>query len=308
MSEVDLKAYTARAVELESAIYTQRELMSQHKNLIQHQRPVAPKRPDLCPPVKPVQPTDMVSSGRYNTFMVIIAILSIIGCGIFITALPMFGLIMSAACAYGLYNILSNQSRDNNSVREAQRKYERDMVEYNQQMEDYYKRYNLASDNYSMMLQNWNNRVDEYDLKSEKIIQKHDDTLGALESTLQTHYEQNVIFPKYRNMVAITTINEYLMSGRCFELEGPNGAYNLYEMELRQNIIIGQLSTIISSLEQVRNNQFSLYQELVKANATVNDVLQEVHGVKENTRLAAYFAGVTALIEASPKVYIGRSF
>ena len=193
-------------------------------------------------------------------------------------------------------------------MREAQRKYERDMVEYNQQMEDYYKRYNLASDNYSMMLQNWNNRVDEYDLKSEKIIQKHDDTLGALESTLQTHYEQNVIFPKYRNMVAITTINEYLMSGRCFELEGPNGAYNLYEMELRQNIIIGQLSTIISSLEQVRNNQFSLYQELVKANATVNDVLQEVHGVKENTRLAAYFAGVTALIEASPKVYIGRSF
>ena len=109
-------------------------------------------------------------------------------------------------------------------------------------------------------------------------------------------------------MVAIATINEYLMSGRCFELEGPNGAYNLYEMELRQNIIIGQLSTIINSLEQIRNNQFSLYQELVKANATVNDVLQEVRGVRENTRLTAYFAGVTALIEASPKVYIGRTF
>ena len=109
-------------------------------------------------------------------------------------------------------------------------------------------------------------------------------------------------------MVAVTTINEYLESGRCFELECPNGAYNLYETELRQNIIIGQLSTIISSLEQIRNNQFSLYQELVKANTTVNDILYEVQGVKENTRLTAYFAGVTALIEASPKVSVDCTF
>ena len=308
MSVIDLKAYTARALELESAIYTQRKMMNEHQNLIQQQRPAAPKRPDLRQPVKPTQPTAVASSGGFNGLMIIIAIPILIGCIAFITALPVLGLIMTAACAYGFYSILSSQSRDNNSAKEAQRKYERDMVEYNHQMEDYHKRYKLASDNYSTMLQNWNVRVDEYDSKSEKITQKHDDALAALEATLQSHYEQNIIFPKYRNMVAIATINEYLMSGRCFELEGPNGAYNLYEMELRQNIIIGQLSTIINSLEQIRNNQFSLYQELVKANATVNDVLQEVRGVRENTRLTAYFAGVTALIEASPKVYIGRTF
>ena len=79
-------------------------------------------------------------------------------------------------------------------------------------------------------------------------------------------------------------------------------------MELRQNIIIGQLSNIISGLEQIKSNQFSLYKELVKANETVNDILVGVEGIKENTRLTAYFAGVTALIEASPKVYVGRSF
>lgn len=308
MSTIDLKAYTARAVELESAIYTQRNLMNEHRNLIQQQRPIAPTKPNLRQPVKPTQPTAVASSGRFNGLMIVIAIPILIGCIAFISALPVLGLIMTAACAYGFYNILSNQSRDNNSAKEAQRKYECDMVEYNRQMEDYHKRYKLASDNYSTMLQNWNVRVDEYDLKGEKITQKHDESLAALELALQSHYEQNIIFPKYRNMVAVTTINEYLMSGRCFELEGPNGAYNLYEMELRQNIIIGQLSTIINSLEQIRNNQFSLYQELVKANTTINDVLQEVHGVKENTRLTAYFAGITALIEASPKVYIGRTF
>ena len=98
------------------------------------------------------------------------------------------------------------------------------------------------------------------------------------------------------------------MSGRCFELEGPDGAYNLYEMELRQNVIIGQLSSIVSDLEQIRNNQFLLYQELQKANATVESVLYEVRGVRENTRLTAYFARVTALIEASSKIYIRHSF
>ena len=109
-------------------------------------------------------------------------------------------------------------------------------------------------------------------------------------------------------MVAITTISEYLASGRCYELEGPNGAYNLYEMELRQNIVINQLSSIITNLEQIRNNQYTLYQELVKANDTVEQVLSTVRGVEENTRLTAYFAEVNAIIAAAPRVTIGHTF
>ena len=308
MSAIDLKTYTTRAVELEAAIYTQKKLMDEHQDLIRNQRPASPKMPDLHPPIKPTQPAAVGSSGGFNVLMLIIAIPILIGCIALISALPVLGLFMLAACGYGFYNILSSQSRDNNVAKEAQRKYERDMVEYNRQMDDYHRRYQVAHDNYSNLLQNWNVRVDEYDRKSSTITKQHDDVLASLEIALQKHYEQNVVFPKYRNMVAITTINEYLMSGRCYELEGPNGAYNLYEMELRQNIVIGQLSSIISSLEQIRNNQFSLYQELVKANTTVKDILHEVKGVRENTRLTAYFAGVTALIEASPKVYVGRSF
>ena len=308
MSDFDLKAYTARAVELESAIYTQKKLMTDHQSLMAKQRPAAPQKPDLRIPVKPTQPDNMGSSSGSYVLMIIIAIPILIGCIAFISALPVLGLIMLAACAYGFFSIISSQNRDKNAAQDAQQKYERDMIEYNRQMEEYHRHYQLAYDNYSNLMQNWNVRVDEYDRKSNKITQQHDDVLAALEATLKAHYEQNVIFPKYRDMVAITTINEYLMSGRCFELEGPSGAYNLYEIELRQNIIIDQLSTIISSLEQIRNNQFSLYQELVKANTTVNDILYEVQGVKENTRLTAYFAGVTALIEASPKVYVGRTF
>ena len=129
--------------------------------------------------------------------------------------------------------------------------------------------------------------------------------LVALEEALQAVYDENVIFPKYRNFVAITTINEYLMSGRCSELEGPNGAYNLYEMELRQNIVIAQLSSIVDNLEQIRNNQFSLYEELRESNRTINALLDEAREMKQSAKLTTYFAGVTALAAMSPTYYIG---
>lgn len=310
MSPADLKAYTSRAAALEAAIYTQRKLMDEHQTMLQSQRPAAPQRPNLQKPTKPTQPPilNAPSTGGPSVGIIIVGILVAIGCIAMFTASPELGIFMIIACAIGFGSMLSARNRDKEAEDKARRQYEQELSTYEQQMANYRQRYQYASEGYHNAIERWNIRVADYDRKSSKITQKHYDVLASLENTLQELYAQDVIFPKYRNMVAITTINEYLISGRCYELEGPNGAYNLYEMELRQNIIIGQLSSIINSLEQIKSNQFSLYQELVKANATVQDVLREVHGVKENTSLTAYFAGVTALIEASPKVYISHGF
>lgn len=98
-------------------------------------------------------------------------------------------------------------------------------------------------------------------------------------------YDMDVIYPKYRNLVAVSTIYEYLSSGRCDRLDGPDGAYNLYEMELRQNIVIGQLSSIIENLNQIKNNQFVLYNELVSANQKVTSVLADIDN---NVKINAY--------------------
>lgn len=75
-------------------------------------------------------------------------------------------------------------------------------------------------------------------------------------------YNQDIIFPKYRNIIAVNQTSEYLDSGRCSELEGPNGAYNLYESELRQNIIIDKLDIVINQLDQIRQNQYYIYQAI----------------------------------------------
>lgn len=95
-------------------------------------------------------------------------------------------------------------------------------------------------------------------------------TYDELYKCKENLYNVNVVFGKYRNLPAITTFYEYLMSGRCESLEGVNGAYNIYEQELRANIIIDKLDDIIVSLEELKQNQYVICSEMQNINATLN--------------------------------------
>ncbi len=316
MPDIDLKAYTSRAVELESAIYTQKKLMKEHSEKIQKQRPVAPSEDFLDKPVKPNK-SDYIVQRVSLPILSIVAVIVIILAAIVVYSSVTFDDVGIGTFLWGILGILAvgyfiglwkTKQSDDKQQKQKDKEYENATTEYNKLLATYNNNLQIIHANHLKEMEAFNIQDRNYSIEADVIIKKHNDVLSSLESALQALYEQNVVFPKYRNMVAITTINEYLMSGRCYELEGPNGAYNLYEMELRQNIIIGHLSSIVSSLEQIRNNQFSLYTELKKANTTVDNILNEVRGVNENTRLTAYFAGVTALIEATPKVYVGRTF
>jgi len=121
-------------------------------------------------------------------------------------------------------------------------------------------------------------------------------------------YKVDVVFAKYRDVVALTTFYEYLMSGRCTTLEGADGAYNLYEEQVRADMIIGQLSQVISKLDDIKDSQFMIYSELKSINRnldnlnnTMNKALTSVqnmeHGIKhisENTDVIAHNTAVTA--------------
>lgn len=71
-------------------------------------------------------------------------------------------------------------------------------------------------------------------------------------------YSMNVIYTNYRDLFALSSIYEYLNSGRCYELEGPHGAYNLYEQERRSD----WFSSTIRTLENIDKRQSVLYREL----------------------------------------------
>lgn len=114
-------------------------------------------------------------------------------------------------------------------------------------------------------------------------------------------YACDIIFAKYRNVVALSTFYEYLLSGRCSSLEGADGAYNIYEGEIRADRIIGQLDTVISSLEQIKQNQYMLYGELTQINSslntmnkTMNKALESIRNMEENTKVIAYNTAVSA--------------
>lgn len=134
-------------------------------------------------------------------------------------------------------------------------------------------------------------------------------------SCLNSLLAPEIIFPKYNDLIAWTTFYEYFVTGRVEGLAGPNGAYNLYESELRSNIIISKMDVIISQLESIRDNQYVLFKSIQdvnrniesmsgKLNALINvamDSNQQLRQIKDtaqyisyNTERTAQYAKITA--------------
>ena len=130
---------------------------------------------------------------------------------------------------------------------------------------------------------------------AEEAIRQIDAHLQETQALLARYYDLNIIFPKYRSMVAMATIYEYFASGRCSELTGPDGAYNLYEAELRQNLIINKLDVIIRKLDQIQQNQYMLYQEMQRTRSVIQDIRKDVRDILENTSDIAKSSHITAL-------------
>jgi hypothetical protein len=169
--------------------------------------------------------------------------------------------------------------------------YTQQMQQYNEAMKSYDTEKKDRFAKYDVELSNYNN---ETSLQ----INKLNNLLCLLEESLDKIYSKNIVYSKYRNLIAISTLYEYFESGRCSELEGSNGAYNLYENELRANIIIGSLSQIISDIQQIKNGQYALYQELSRSNKLLASIA-------DNTQLTAYYANVAAVAASADRYIVG---
>ena len=153
----------------------------------------------------------------------------------------------------------------------------------------------------------------EVDKKNSLIVfssKQFDVTLKQTQTELEILYSLNFIYPKYRNFVAIASIYEYLDSGRCTSLEGADGAYNLYEMELRLDKIITGIDRIIYSLEAIKNNQYYLYSaikeitpQIEKISNSIIENTEKLNEIAVNSEVTAY---TTKVIERNQ--YYGRSW
>ena len=114
---------------------------------------------------------------------------------------------------------------------------------------------------------------------------------------LKELYDLDYIFEKYRNISAITMFYEYFSSSRVFELEGKDGAYNLYEAELRQNLIISNLGKINEHLEDIKDNQYCMYNEMKNVNSSLKIINRNlVDGLNDIAKIETANLAVNAEI------------
>ena len=132
---------------------------------------------------------------------------------------------------------------------------------------------------------------------------------GHIEQTaalLKKVYEKDLIYPKYHNLPALTSIYEYMVTERCNELAGPHGAYNLYEDEVRKDTVISQLNTVIENLEKIKQNQYMLYQQAKRIADSSNEIRNELSCIRGCTvqlvQLSALNAYYSALTETNTRI------
>ena len=118
------------------------------------------------------------------------------------------------------------------------------------------------------------------------------------QNILNQYYNIGIIYPKYRELIAVSSFYEYLSSGRCSQLEGHEGAYNIFEMESRQDLILRKLDDIISRLDSIEQNQYMLYTAIQNSNRETNMMLNELNrtanSIETNSTITAYNSRITA--------------
>lgn len=285
-------------MELETSIYTNQRLQDGWLNSLAEHAPKIPKEPKKetipMPPFKPATPTldkkPMLTTAIECGLGILFIIISIL-----LFADGGFGGIVGgfSFLLLGIPLTIAG-AKHPGAVKEIADKYAADMEEYNKEMDVYNKRSAEAEAEWQRQEQIYQSEKEKSDQEWGKYCkacdqsrENIDNAEWMLKDALEKLYDLDVIYPKYRNLVAVTTIYEYLVSGRCDELDGAYGAYNLYEMELRQNIIIGQLSSILDSLEQIKNNQYTLYNEITESNRKSEKLLSNISNnidfIKYNT-------------------------
>ena len=154
---------------------------------------------------------------------------------------------------------------------------------------------------YDAAIEQDKNRVTQEKIKISILKQEQNDLtkqILEIDNTLERLYSMNVIYPKYRSLIPIVTIHEDVDAGRHTTLPE---AYNKYEEESRQNRIIEQLDVVISMLEQIRNNQYALYEAIQESNEIANRIyaqseamLSSNKAIARNSEIVAYNSKIIA--------------
>lgn len=288
MNSQELLEYVRRAMDLEMDVYEAQQIGDKFSQSIEEHKPRKPAEPRyeswVIPP-PPQEPDEQNTGGAVVALFFVALVFLIFGVNRLSTRnFLIAGLVASVAVGI-LIDGKRRQERRQEEYQAKLQEYENNLGQYQLRLSEIESENQKKRDMYGKQLVAYSEEAADYVNRSNAERDVLLDAKWKLQAALRKLYEEGIIYPKYQNLVAVSTIYEYLASGRCDKLKGPNGAYNLYEMELRQNIVIGQLSTITEHLEQIKENQYTLYYEIQSAN---NNSASMLSSIGDDVKFSAY--------------------
>lgn len=305
---VNIVEYLKNLSELEASVYRQNIINAQAHTELNVKPPIfeeprieKPQKPKNNKPTKPEEPKKYNKRITWVAIFCLSLIISLIFRDVIVALISICGIAFSLL---PLANAIEEKKNYPDQIADYNKKlkqYNDIESQYEKQLKDYDNEYErILTVNRTSFAEKTSQFNKNMSLARQK-VEDLDKCLSQTQDILQKAYGVNIVFPKYRNLVAITTIYEYFASGRVSALEGPDGAYNLYEAELRQNLIINQLDTISQNLESIKNNQYSLYIQLCDLNQTARSISTDLsnifsltQGIYYNSVIESYCAQVTA--------------
>lgn len=294
MNSQELLEYVRRVKDLEIGVYEAKQIDDKFPESYVAQMPKRPAEPrylsGMIPP-PPQEPDEQNTGGAAAACFIVALVFLFFG----INSLSALNFLIAGLATIVAVGILIDgkrrQEREEEEYQAKLQEYENNLGQYQIRLSEIESENQKKRDMYEKQLVAYSEEVADYESRGKAVMHELFDAKWNLEEALISLYEEGIIYSKYRNLVAVSTIYEYLASGRCDQLEGPNGAYNLYEMELRQNIVIGQLSTITEHLEQIKENQYTLYYEIQNANRNSESMLSSIG---DDVKFSAYQNAATA--------------
>ena len=316
LTKEELTKYLQYATQLEASIFKQEKSYKEADNMLVWPQKAKVTKEYIPEPSKPTEPI-AITNNQKTTNYVLTVICFVAGLALFILGISLFAKANSflvtllflggvGFCYLGFLEMCTIMTHNN-----IERKHEDEEYEYRRGIENYdleYKEYIKKCEEAERQYKVETNKAEaEYQRKKQyyntasSAVSKIEWSLRESKAALDKLYSLGIVFPKYRNLVAVSTIYEYFASGRVTELEGPTGAYNLYENELRMNQIIDKLDVIITKLDEIKANQYALYNELRDTNKIVDGIRKDVaelvkssHRIEDATRITALCSQVTA--------------
>lgn len=257
--------------------------LQQFKDKFNVEKPILPQ--------EPIEPKKM----KPNPLLLFIVgtIEFIVGISIDLSFVSVIGGFVAVCSLLGLVAQVSTYKDYKQKVSE----YENKLLEYNNFINEYHKKIEISKqkvNDYNKKIQKKyekeiEKKEDVFEKKSlqiktikeenKKLLNETRKNIKVVNDKLQELYDLDIIFEKYRNLIAIATFFEYFVSSRVSELEGKDGAYNLFESEIRQNIIITQLDRINKNLNAIKQNQYILYKELNSINDSLCDINNTIYNM-----------------------------